>query len=138
MADKKYDNIINLPHHVSDRHPPLPRESYAAQFSPFAALTGYDGMIDETERFTEERDEQEESFMQELDVRLGTVRAELERGVFPEIYVKYFKKDPLKEGGSYVDFRGRVKKIDYGKRFIVFDDGTVINAQDIADIVIGG
>ncbi len=138
MADKKYDNIINLPHHVSGKHPPLPRESYAAQFSPFAALTGYDGMIDETERFTEEREEQEESFRHELDVKLATVRKDVERGVFPEISVKYFKKDLLKEGGSYVDFRGRVKKIDYGKRTIVFDDGTVIRAEDIADIVIGG
>ncbi|MCR5056910.1 MAG: hypothetical protein K6B54_08390 [Clostridia bacterium] len=134
MTDGKYENIINLPHHVSKVHPQLSKESYAAQFSPFAALTGYDDIVFETARYTEERSEGTDSQSIELDRKLSFVLAELEKGYFPEISVRYFRKDATKEGGEYLIFRGNVKKIDFGKKKIVFTDGSVIFASDVADI----
>lgn len=134
MADKKYDSIINLPHHVSKVHPPLSTDSYAAQFSPFAALTGYDDIVFETARYTEERAEGSESLSAELDKKLSAVLAELNDGKNPGISVKYFKKDAAKSGGAYLTYNGAVKKVDFPKRRIVFTDGTVISADDIVDI----
>ncbi len=70
VRKSKYDDIIDMPHHVSERHPPLPRASYAAQFSPFAALTGYDEMVEETARYTGERIELDEDEKALIDARL--------------------------------------------------------------------
>ncbi len=134
MEKGKYDKIIDLPHHVSEVHPQLSKDSYAAQFSPFAALTGYDGIVSETARYTEARNEGTESLRSELDRKLSYAAAELKTGRFPDISVKYFKKDPAKEGGEYLVFRGTLKKIDFGKKKLVFSDGTVISAPDVYDM----
>lgn len=134
MADRKYDKIIALPHHVSVNRPGLPPESYAAQFSPFAALTGYDGMIEETARFTEEKKEREESGAEELDRKLACIEAMISSGVYPEISVRYFSPDETKKGGKYLSYNGPVKRIDHRKRTVVFEGGFGIKADDISDI----
>ena len=94
-----YDDIINLPHHVSERHPHMPVSDRAAQFAPFAALTGYGDVIRETARLTEARPELSEDERAEMD---QTLRAVLNtQGKNAEIVVTYFAPDARKSGGAY-------------------------------------
>lgn len=119
-----YEDIIHLPHHVSAVHPPMPMEVRAAQFSPFAALTGYEEAIRETGRLTEEKAELEEDEAEELDRRLSMLQERI--GDRPEISVTYFKPDARKSGGAYVTAVGRLRKIDMFDRVLVMVDGTRI------------
>lgn len=103
-----YDDIIHLPHPVSPRHPQMPLADRAAQFSPFAALTGHDAAIRETARLTDSPVELEESGKEQLDRQLLLVQENLAQK--PEIEVTYFQPDEKKSGGVYVTVCGRVKK----------------------------
>lgn len=116
----KYDDIIMLPHHVSKRHPQMSPLNRAAQFSPFAALTGHEDAIQETARLTDSFAEVDESKKSQLDGQLGLIRDNLD--VQPEIEVTYFQPDEKKSGGAYVTRSGRVKKIDEYSRQIIFTD----------------
>ncbi len=116
----KYDDIIMLPHHVSKRHPQMSPLNWAAQFSPFAALTGHEDAIQETARLTDSFVEVDESKKSQLDGQLGLIRDNLD--VQPEIEVTYFQPDEKKSGGAYVTRSGRVKKIDEYSRQIIFTD----------------
>ena len=118
----KYDDIINLPHPVSKRHPPMSLLNRAAQFSPFAALTGHDAAIRETARLTDTFMELDENLKEQLDEKLRLLRENLSQK--PEIEATYFQPDERKCGGTYVTIRGRVKKIDEYSRIILFTDGT--------------
>ena len=131
MTDK-YDDIINLPHPTSRRFPRMPLPERAAQFSPFAALTGYDSVIAETARLTDRRVELDESLRLELDAALHGLAARLPDR--PEVLVTYFREDPKKEGGEYVHVSGRLRKIDSFTRTLVLDDGTVIPIDDICGL----
>ena len=113
-----YDDIIGLPHHVSEVHPQMGRIDRAAQFSPFAALTGYSDAIRETGRLTEERVELDEDM-------------KIEEGDYPEAAITYFQPDNRKEGGSYVTVSGRVKKIDGYGQALVMVDGRRVLIKDI-------
>ena len=127
-----YSDIINLPHHVSRNHPRMTMMARAAQFAPFAALTGYDAVIDETARLTDKQVELEEYDNERLNRKL----AELMEAADPqEITISYFKPDRRKSGGSYITLTGRVKKIDTYERVICMDDGTIIPLGNIVDIV---
>ena len=128
MTDK-YDDIIGLPHPTSKRYPRMPLAERAAQFSPFAALTGYDAVIAETARLTDRRIELDENRRQELDATLNDIQSRLDE--HPEVTVTYFKKDQRKDGGEYVDISGRLKKVDTYSRSLILENGTVVPIEDI-------
>lgn len=128
----KYEDIINMPHHVSEKHPQMSRHDRAAQFSPFAALTGYEEAIDETARLTDKRIELDENSKSELDMRLASLCMQLEKR--PPITITYFKPDEVKEGGRYVTVSGRLKGTSNVDNSIILEDGSRYMLEDIIDI----
>ena len=120
----KYDDIINLPHHVSKRHPQMSLQNRAAQFSPFAALTGHEAAIQETARLTDSFIELSEDRKERLDEQLQMIMENLEQK--PECEITYFQPDEKKSGGSYVTVCGRIKKVDRFEQKIMFTDGTAL------------
>ena len=127
----KYDDIIDLPRPKS-AHEPMPMSDRAAQFSPFAALTGYEDAIDETARLTDARVELGESAVEELERKLTDLAARISER--PEISVTYFVPDARKEGGAYVTRTGTLKRIDELGRELVFADGARIAVGDIISV----
>lgn len=129
---RNYDDIINLPHHVSAVHPHMALADRAAQFSAFAALTGYDDAVRETGRLTDRRIELDEDAKELLDEKLRMLQEQIPD--CPEASITYFCPDDKKEGGCYITVTGRVRKIDgYGGK-IVLADGTMICMDDILEI----
>ncbi len=130
MSDtSRYEDIIGLPHHVSRTHPHMAPLDRAAQFSPFAALTGHEAAIAETARLTEERVELDEDRKIVLDEKLQILRAHLTER--PEIAITYFKPDEKKEGGAYLTAWGSIKKIDEYAGCLVMEDGTILPIADL-------
>jgi len=129
---KTYDDIIHLPHHVSATHPHMSAIDRAAQFSPFAALTGYDAAIKETARLTDKRVELDESMKAALSNKLQMIADRLKE--HPEIAITYFQPDAKKNGGAYVTVINTVIKIDVYKRIVVLTDGIVIPVNEIISI----
>jgi hypothetical protein len=127
----KYDDIINLPHHVSKTHKHMPIADRAAQFSAFAALKGYDDAIDETARITENKIELDESEKAVLNERLNIIADNI--SARPTVSVTYFKPDEKKNGGAYLTVTGNVKKIDDYERQLVMTDGTKIPFNSIIE-----
>lgn len=127
-----YDDIINLPHHVSATRAHMSRETRAAQFSPFAALTGYDDAIAETARLTDERIELAEGRIADLDLKLSILADRM--ADHPQVAVTYFRPDKKKQGGAYVTATGAVKKIDDVERVLVLTSGEKIAIGDILEI----
>ena len=127
-----YDDILHLPHHVSQNHPQMSMRDRAAQFSPFAALTGYEEAIGETGRLTEQRRELSEQEQAELNLRLNILAVKLKDN--PEIRIEYFVPDEQKSGGAYVIISGMVAKLSLSDRTIVMEDGSAIRIDDIAEI----
>ena len=128
----KYDDILSLPHPVSKTHPPMPRAERAAQFSSFAALTGYEEIVAESARLTETRAELDRDALEALDEKLRAVAAEIDAR--PELELRYFVPDKKKAGGRYETLRGRVKKIDEQASLLLLEDGKKIPLGDIASI----
>ena len=128
----KYDEIINLPHHVSKTRPQMPMPDRAAQFAPFAALTGYDSAIKETGRLTDEKIELDEETLTVLDRKYQLLMDALDEA--PEIEITYFKPDERKAGGKYVSATGTVKKVDDFERLITMQDGLKIPMDDVLSI----
>ena len=128
----EYDDIIHLPRPISKTHPPMSVMDRAAQFSPFAALTGYDAAIKETARLTDEKIELDEYAKDALNERLQILAEWIKD--HPEIAITYFQPDAKKNGGAYVTAIGAVKKIDEYERFVVMTDGTGIFIEDIIRI----
>ena len=122
---KKYEDIIGLSRPVSKKHPPMSRENRAAQFAPFAALTGFEGAIKETARVTGEKIELDETQKTFLDEKLKVLLREKTPALFT-----YFQKDEQKEGGAYITVSGIVKKTDAYTHKIGLEDGTGICADD--------
>ena len=127
-----YADIIDLPHHVSKRHPQMPMEKRAAQFSPFAAMVGHDAAIRETARLTEEQLDLSEDEKAVIDGKLQMIQAHIKEQ--PEVTVTYFQPDEKKSGGAYVTVTGPVKKIDEQGRLLILQNETVIHISDIIDI----
>ena len=127
-----YDDIIDLPHHVSDRHPQMPLSDRAAQFSPFAALTGYDAAITETARLTDRKRELSEERKHEIDAQLNALRERL--GTDPTVTVVFFEADARKTGGRYRTVTGTVKRIDPLTGMLELTDGTIVPFGDITDL----
>ena len=128
----KYDEIMGLPHHVSKTRPQMPMSDRAAQFAPFAALTGYDSAIKETGRLTDERIELDEGALTALNMRYQLLMDALDEA--PEVTITYFQPDERKAGGKYVSAVGAVKKIDDFERRITMRDGTRIPTDDVLSI----
>ena len=131
MTDN-YSDIIDLPHHVSVTRPQMSMMDRAAQFSPFAALTGYDAAIKETARLTDQKIELDDYEKEEINDKIQLI-AEHIREDF-EVVITYFQPDGKKAGGAYVDALGVVKKIDEYERMIVFQEGRKVPIDDILEI----
>lgn len=127
-----YEDIINLPHHVSPTRPQMPMADRAAQFSPFAALTGYDAAIQETARLTDSKIDLVDSGLEELNRRLQLLMAHL--ADLPEVSITYFQPDARKSGGKYREAHGVVKKLDGFEQLLIMQDGTKIPLGDVLHI----
>lgn len=127
-----YEGILNLPHHVSKTRPQMSMLDRAAQFSPFAALTGYDDAIKETGRLTDEKIEMDEDRKAALDMKQANLIEMIDEQ--PEISITYFLPDTKKSGGAYVTVTGNLKRFDEYERLLILTDGKKIPMDDIADI----
>ena len=125
----KYDDIINLPHHISSNHPRLSMEQRAAQFAPFAALTGYGDSIKETARLTDTRIELNEEEKEMLNIKLQELKNKI--STMPQVTITYFVPDVKKVGGEYITKMNRLKKIDEYKKIIILEDKTIIPISEI-------
>ena len=152
----KYADILFLPHPVSKKHPPMDRGVRAAQFSPFAALTGYEEAIQETGRLTDrfvELEEYERSLLdqalQQLKQRLQERQQQLHQhehqdpqqrsdSEWPMVVITYFRPDARKEGGSYVQISGAVRRIDEYKRALIMADGQEIMLDQVGELLVEG
>ena len=128
----QYDDIIDLPHHVSETHPQMPMIDRAAQFAPFAALTGYDAAIEETARLTDRKRELSEEQKQELSRELNILKSRLKTD--PTVTVTFFEADARKTGGTYRTVTGSAKKADVYLGVLELTDGTVIPFDDILSL----
>lgn len=127
-----YEDIINLPHRVSSKRPQMSLRERAAQFAPFAALTGHDEAIKETARLADERIKLDESTLAILNDKIQIILDNLD--IAPEVTVTYFKPDNKKSGGAYIDHTGVVKRIDDIEKIVIFTDKVIIPIEDIIDI----
>ena len=127
-----YKDIINLPHHRSSKHPYMPRYNRAAQFSPFAALTGHDAAVREAARTTDKRVELDEYIKVDLNEKLSIIQEYI--NCKPEVSIVYFQEDNLKDGGTYLTSTGFVKKIDKYDELVVMENGKKIIIKDIFQI----
>ena len=125
----KYDDILYLPHPEPQNHPRMSRRQRAAQFSPFAALVGYDEAIEETARLTDAENLLDADRIAELDEALQALQSEI--GSQPEVTVTYFRPDARKSGGAYLVKTGRLKRIDAVAGKLVFTDRTEIGLGSI-------
>lgn len=126
-----YDDIINLPRHVSESHPPMAMENRAAQFAPFSALTGHDSAIAEASRITHRQIELTDDRANILSRRLNYV---LSLPVRPRICIIYFAPDAKKNGGHYRSLRSIVKRVDYAEGNIVLENNHTIPLSNVVDI----
>ena len=123
-----YDDIIDLPHPTSERHPRMPMANRAAQFSPFAALSGYDDAVKETARLTDGKIELTEEEKSILDAKLQRLTPG------ESAAITYFQPDSRKQGGSYVTASGEVKRIVSAAREIILMDGRRIPIDSILEV----
>lgn len=130
--NRKYNEIMGLTHHVSKTRPQMPMSDRAAQFAPFAALTGYDAAIKETGRLTDERIELDVEALSALDMKYQLLMEAYDEA--PEVTITYFQPDERKAGGKYVSAVGAVKKIDDFERRITMQDGAKIPMDDVLSI----
>lgn len=128
----RYNDMIHLPHHVSSTHPQMDISERAAQFSPFAALTGHGAAIQETARLTDEKVELDENSKEILDEKILRLAEKIKD--HPEVIITYFIADIKKEGGSYTTTDGCVKKIDDYEGVLCLMDGAKIPIVDIVEL----
>lgn len=130
MADKfPYEDIVNLPPHISKKHPQPTMLERAARFAPFAAITGYEEMVLEEARITEERIELDEVTLAMLNEKLNIIHDSLNSE--PVIQITYFEPDKKKSGGAYISVTGTVKRIDEYERIVIMSDGKKIRIDEI-------
>ena len=130
--NRKYNEIMGLPHHVSKTRSQMPMSDRAAQFAPFAALTGYDSAIKESGRLTDERIELDEEALAALDMKYQLLMDTFDNA--PEVTITYFQPDERKAGGKYITATGTVKKVDDFERRITMQDGSKIPMDDVLNI----
>lgn len=132
MGMDKYKDIIDLPHHVSPDRIPMSLHNRAAQFAPFAALTGYDESIREAARETIQRRELSEDEKAELDTKLNFLQDKIKDQPF--VTVEYFISDEHKSGGRYDTYSGKLRRIDFVNEWLFFVDGVRLELYNIYDI----
>ena len=133
MAEKfPYEDIVNLPPHISKRHPQPSMMDRAARFAPFAAITGYEEMVLEEARVTEERIDLDEGALALLNEKLNMIQEFLDEE--PEVTITYFEPDKKKSGGAYVSITGTVKRIDEYEHLVLMTDGKKIRIDEIYNI----
>ena len=130
--DQKYSDMLDMPHHVSSRHPQMPMEKRAAQFSPFAALTGYGDAVEEAARLTDQKAELTDEILDGVNLKLNILSDHLQEK--PVIHVTYFQKDTRKEGGRYITVTDTIRKIDKFHKVILMDNGTEVPVEEISAI----
>ena len=128
----QYDDIINLPHHTSKNHPRMSIQNRAAQFSPFAALTGYEDAINETKRITTQKRILTNDMIEEINITLLEIKEQLNKYTYQ---ITYFKKDTKKEGGSYLTIIDKIIKINPIEEYLLTSNKTKINLKDIEKII---
>lgn len=132
MPNNDYEDIINLPHYQSTKRVHMSNYDRAAQFSPFAALTGYDDAVKETARLTDSKIELDEYELQALNEKLNIIQDRLRDE--PELSIIYFVADKKKSGGSYTTVSGTVKRVDDYEQVLLMNDGNKIPIADILNI----
>ena len=125
----EYDDIINLPHHQSSKRQHMSNHQRAAQFAPFAALTGYDAAIDETARLTDQKLELSDEQADHLNAQIQRIIENITEK--PQVEITYFVPDNHKSGGEYVTVTGYVRRVDDHNREIVFVDGMTVGIDDV-------
>ena len=128
----KYQNIINLPHHVSKNHPRMSLNNRSAQFAPFSALTGYSEKIKETARITDKKIELDEGLKTVINNRLQIIKENIKS--VPQVTITYFIKDQRKSGGSYKTIITNIKKIDEVNKIFILTNNEKIQIDDIINI----
>ena len=128
-TSKKYSDIINLEHHISKTRPKMSIENRSAQFAPFAALTGYEDMIEEDARYVDEKLEINEDLKDILDVKIIKLRGIINSK--PRVRVVYFEKDSKNDGGKYKTIYERLIKIDDYNNKLIFENHLEINISDL-------
>lgn len=128
----KYDDIINLPHHTSTKHPRMTRTARAAQFAPFAALTGLDDEMEETARLTDKKITLDEEQKQVINRELLFIKNNPQRDI--PVIVTFFKSDGRKDGGAYIEKEFRIKKIDEINRKLILSDYSEIKFDDLFSV----
>lgn len=127
-----YDDMLNLPHPTSRRHPRMSLSDRAAQFAPFAALSGHSAALVETARLTERRIELDEDVKAALDLKQQMLMDRIDE--HPDVAVTWFQPDGKKNGGRYVTTTGRLKRIDEVERVLVMEDKTTVPLDDVISI----
>lgn len=127
-----YFEILSRIHPTSKKHPRMSRMNRAAQFAPFAALTGYEESIEETARLTDRRIELSEYEIEELNEKLNFIQEHIKER--PEVTITYFQPDERKEGGSYITVTGKVRRIDEVNKVVVLENESVIWIEKIIDL----
>ena len=130
-----YEDIINLPHHTSRKHPRMERAMRACQFAPFSALTGHEDAVKETARLTDREIMLDEYEILKINDELSKVIQNISEK--PKVRVTYFKPDQKKTGGEYATVEGRVKKIDEFDKVLVMSDGEKIKIESILGLDAG-
>ena len=128
-----YSDIISHPHHVSKKRRPMPMENRAAQFAPFAALTGYEEAVSETARLTENRRVLSEDALAALDAALHRLLA---AGSGQAVRVRYFQPDDKKSGGSYCTVQGEFRFLDTERRCLCLKEGSRIPLKEIVQLTL--
>ncbi|MBP3462984.1 MAG: hypothetical protein J6K45_00635 [Clostridia bacterium] len=128
----KYDDIINMPRHISKTRPQMSLYNRSAQFAPFAALTGYEEMVKETARLTDNKIEIDDGLRNIINKKLNIIREHLKEK--PEITITYFVKDRKKSGGQYLTLKCVIRRIDLVNQEIILNDRSVIKLDDIINI----
>lgn len=128
----KYDDIINMPRHISKTRPQMSLYNRSAQFAPFAALTGYEERVKETARLTDTKIEIDDGLRNILNMKLNIISEHLKEK--PEITITYFIKDNKKSGGKYSTLKCIIRRIDLVNQEIILYDRSVIKLDDIINI----
>jgi len=127
-----YEDIINLPHHVSSKRPQMSKEQRASQFAPFSALTGYEDAIKETARLTNRKIEVDDGLREVLNNKLNIIEENIKYK--PEVSITYFIQDKKKDGGEYSTINGIVRRIDAVNNLIIMEDKSKIDMKDVLNI----
>ena len=129
-----YFDIISMKHPTSNKHPRMSNMNRAAQFAPFAALTGYEESIEETARLTDRKIELSEYEIEDLNTKLNFIREHIKDR--PKVTIIYFQPDERKDGGAYFSISGKVRRIDEVNKIIVFDAERDLDIEAIIDLKI--